>query len=129
MAYLLGIDSPGALAINAARGQLFETFAASELKKAFCNSGRMDTLYFWRSVAGHEVDAIIEKNGLLHAVEMKSGRTIGSDFFSSLLEWEKIAKESAGQSFLVYGGDEGRDQGRIQVLPWRSAGRIVSMCD
>lgn len=86
----------------------------------------MDTLYFWRSSTGDEVDALIEKGGRLHAIEMKSGRTIGSDFFSTLHTWKKTAANSAGRLFLVYGGDAAGELTGIATVPWRNAADIVN---
>ena len=48
------------------------------------NTGSIDTIYFWRDRTGHEIDLVEDEGKLIHAAEIKSGRTIASDAFAGL---------------------------------------------
>lgn len=52
-------------------GQLFENFIVMERLKANAAKGRNNSIYFWRSYDGEEVDYIEEGNGKLQGYEFK----------------------------------------------------------
>jgi hypothetical protein len=57
-----------------------------------------------------------------------SGQTINKDFFKGLEFWQKLAGESAGKAWLVYGGDTRQIRSDVTVLPWHkiNSERIVT---
>ena len=59
-----------------------------------------------------EIDLIIDQGTKLKAFEIKSGKTIQSDFFKALIDFQKLHADT--DSYLVYGGDE--VQKRSQAL-------------
>ncbi|MCY4051622.1 MAG: DUF4143 domain-containing protein [Gammaproteobacteria bacterium] len=117
-AWLLGIQSYKQLISHVQKGALFETWVVSELLKARFNAGKASNLYFWRDRSGHEVDLVIDHGTELSALEIKSGQTINKDYFKGLEFWQKLAGKSAGQSRLVYGGDNRQICSNVIVLPW-----------
>jgi len=57
-------------------GQLWENFMISERRKWNANSGITVNSYFWRTHQQQEIDYIEEREGILHAYEMKfSGKS------------------------------------------------------
>jgi uncharacterized protein len=118
MCYLLGIDSGEQIQTHHLRGAIFETFVVSEMLKNRLNSGSRNNLYFWRDRAGHEVDVIIEEGQKLVPVEIKSGRTIASDYTRSLDWWRGVAGEEAGPARLIYGGDKTLKIKDVQYVSW-----------
>ena len=98
---------------------------AAELLKTRLNEGREPELYFWRDRSGFEIDFVIENNGLLDAVEVKSGRTVTGEFFRALARWKEIAGKDAGGTVLVYGGNEEYQREGHSILSWRNAARIA----
>ena len=80
--------------------------------------------YYWRDKTGNEVDCIIDKAGSLTAVEIKSGKTINSDYFSNLNFW-KILSGNKNKSYLVYGGSDEQKINNNIVLPWRNSHLLV----
>jgi len=114
---LLGIQNAGQLNLNPFKGALFENFVITELIKYRFNKARQHHLYFWRDNTGHEIDVILENANKLYPIEIKSGKTIISAFFSGLNFWNKISGESGGA--VVYGGNsyQKRSNG-IEVFPW-----------
>ncbi len=116
--WLLGIQTCEQLATHVQRGALFETWVISELLKARFNAGETSNLYFWRDRSGHEVDLLIDYGTHLSPLEIKSGQTINQDYFKGLAFWQKLAGESAGKAWLIYGGNSVQTRSDVAVLPW-----------
>ena len=91
---LLNIKTTESLSLSSYRGSLFETLIISDFQKQYYNNGMSNpSTYFWRDLNGRiEVDCIIDRGDELLPVEIKSGETISSSFFSSLSEWNKISE-------------------------------------
>ena len=54
----------------------------------------------------------------MSALEIKSGQTISKDYFRGLEFWNRLAGETAGHSWLVYGGDNRQIRSNVTALPW-----------
>ena len=118
--WLLGIQNMEQLSTHVQRGALFETWVISECLKARYNAGEPSNLYFWRDRSGHEVDLLIDHGTHLSPLEIKSGQTINRDYFKGLDFWRKLAAQTAGQTWLVYGGDTRQTRSDVTVLPWNA---------
>jgi predicted AAA+ superfamily ATPase len=101
------------------RGSIFETFVVAEAMKFFLNRGERPNLYFWRDSSGVEVALLIENAGRIIPVEIKSGKTIARDFFSSLEKWMSLAGAMALDPTLIYGGKESYFHKGIQIQSWQ----------
>jgi predicted AAA+ superfamily ATPase len=113
---LLGITAPEQVATHPLRGAIFENFVVSEIMKKFHNEARSPRVYYWRDSAGHEVDMIIEDGPRVLPVEIKSGKTVASDFFDSIRRWKNLSGEDGG--VLIYGGDESYEREGLRVVSW-----------
>ena len=122
LCWLLGVQAPEQLATHPLRGQVFETFVVSELRKAWLNKGQPPPFYFWRDSNGNEVDLLIETATGLLPVEIKSGQTLNRDFFTGLERWSALAGKRACRPTLVYGGTDQRMHKGIEVLGWARVG-------
>ena len=94
----------------------------AELVKKRTNDGKEINLYYWRDKTGREIDIVIDEVNELIPVEIKSGKTVHSDFFKNLMYWMKLSETAKG--FILYGGDQ--DQSRsngITVTSWRNLAR------
>jgi len=80
------------------------------------NDARSAQCFFWRDSAGHEVDIVLEEGGRLVPAEIKSGRTVASDFFDGLRRWGNLSGVKEG--VLIYGGDESYEREGFRVVPW-----------
>jgi len=118
-AWLLGIRDAGTLNTHPLRGALFETLVVAEMLKARFNAGEAAELYFWRDHVGHEVDLVWEREGKLHAMEIKSGATVASDWLAGLDRLRKLVGEGVVEPGLVYGGDESFTRNGVEVKSWR----------
>lgn len=117
---LLGIESPDQLKTHPLRGSIFENWVIVELMKSRLNRGKRENLYFWRNNTGLEVDVVVDQAGKLIPVEIKSGATVASDWFSGLNKWMKLAQDDVLNPHLVYGGDVAWQENGVHVLPWAS---------
>jgi len=118
-AWLLGARKPGHLTAHPQRGALFENWVITELLKSQTNHGTKPTLHFLRDKEGHEVDAFIETGpNTFHAIEIKSGETIASDFFKGLDFWRKKLPKQSITPWLIHGGTNRQDREKATVLPW-----------
>jgi predicted AAA+ superfamily ATPase len=84
--HLLGIETAAELARSPFRGAIFEGFVAGEIVKRQIHGGGRREIYGFRDEQGLEVDFIVPgKNGVLHLVECKAGRTVTPQMASPLL--------------------------------------------
>lgn len=125
-AWLMGVRTPEHLTVHPLRGALFENWVMTELAKRQAEKGEAPSLHFWRDKDGHEVDALVESKGQLHAIEVKSGQTVSSDFFDNLARYRADFPSMNIRPWLVYGGDEAQKRERAEVVPWA---RIETLCE
>ena len=118
LCWLLRIRDADQLASHAARGAVFENLVIAEALKAGCNAGQPPDLYFWRDHRGNEIDLIVETPDGPHPVEIKSGETVGSDFFKGLAYWRSLTGRSTPAT-LVHGGGESYVRNGVDVRAWR----------
>jgi predicted AAA+ superfamily ATPase len=136
LCYLLGISSPEHLVHHPLRGAVFETWVASEIVKARASAGLERGLHFYRDRKGVEVDLVVDEDGWYTAVEIKSGRTIASDFFRNLDLFARRAGSTPVRSVLVHAGEASGTRHGTRLVPWhdvastaariRPAGTILS---
>ena len=115
---LLGIRNKEQLATHASRGLIFEGMVVTEMVKKRANKGLPINLYYWRDKTGHEVDIIIDDAGKSFPIEIKSGKTIGSDFFKNLNYWRNLS--GVKKSLLIYAGLQNQKRSdNSEVINWR----------
>ena len=122
VSWLLGIQTPQQLETHPLRGNIFETFVVAELMKSFLNRGERPSLHFWRDSNGVEVDILIEHGGRIIPVEIKSGKTVTSNFFSGLERWTALSGDMAINPTLIYGGTENYRHKGVRIIGWRESG-------
>ncbi len=64
-------SSPETLEAGALGGQIFENYVIAEFRKSISNAGDNALLWFYRDKDAKEVDAVIERDGALHPIEVK----------------------------------------------------------
>ena len=122
---LLGLNSVGDLNNYFHKGALFENLIVSELLKKRFNSGKPDNLYFWRNKTGNEIDIVIDNGTDLIPVEIKSSRTINSEFFKNLKYYCNVSGIDRKQSVIVYGGEQNQNRSDGRVLGFRAAETLI----
>jgi uncharacterized protein len=120
LCYLLRIQDRLALAQHALRGLIFESWVISETLKWRANQGLRSDVYFWRDNHGTEIDLVFPHNGLLYAVEIKSGETFNAEWRTGCEKFVKYAGSHAGAPIIVYGGLENFEFLGYSVRSWHS---------
>lgn len=114
--HLVGIEHAGQLATHPLRGALFENMVVAEALKRRFNRGRTSNLSFFRDSRGLECDLLYRSGNRFAAVEIKSGATINTDFFSSLGRVADLVPEVSAQA-VVHGGAQRQSRSAGEALP------------
>jgi hypothetical protein len=115
---LLGINEADQLNNHFIKGSLFENYIVTELMKKRLNEGKQINLYYWRDKTGHEIDVIIDSAGELLPIEIKSGKTINSDYFKNIIYYNKLRNSETG--LVIYNGDQSQKRSNgIEVMNWK----------
>lgn len=117
--HLVGIEHAGQLATHPLRGALFENMVVVEALKHRFNRGRTMNLFFFRDSRGLECDLLYRTGNGMAAIEIKSGATINSDFFSALGRVVELVSDVSVRA-VVHGGQERQ---------FRSAGEAIPFAD
>lgn len=115
---LLGIETADQVLRHPQRGALFETWVIGEVLKERWAAGEDGNLHYWRDHVGHEVDLLVPRGERLQPVEIKSGATLASDWFSGIHWWMEQAGERGISPALVYGGETAAIRTGVRVIPW-----------
>jgi len=71
LCYLTGLKNPEHAASGPMGGAIMETAVLSEIVKALVHRGIDPQVYFWRTIAGTEVDIVVDTGGKLVPIEVK----------------------------------------------------------
>ena len=78
VAYLTKYSSPDILANGALNGAILENYVVSEVLKTYQNDAKECLLWYYRDKEMHEIDMIIESDGMLHPIEVTRSVNPGS---------------------------------------------------
>ena len=115
---LLDIRFPAQIYTHYARGSLFENFIIIEYLKNSFHAGRRPNIFFWRDKSGHEIDILLEQDNILTPIEIKSGKTINTDYFKNIKYWNKISEKDTN-SIVIYCGEEQKRQ-KTRIINWQN---------
>ena len=127
-AYLIGIESAEQVATHPLRGPLFENAVVAEALKHRFNRGNQANLSFFRDSRGLECDLLYPDGSGLAAVEVKSGATIGSDFFRSLHRVAEAVPDINSKT-VVYGGETRQSRSDSEVITLADLGGVLDMLE
>ena len=114
--YLIGIENAEQVITHPLRGALFENMVVAETLKYRFNRGRQPNLSFFRDSRGLECDILYETGRGIHAIEVKSGATVSSDYFRSLNRVVELVPNITAKT-VVYGGDTRQARSDCEVVP------------
>lgn len=77
LCFLLGIETPAALASSPLLGAVWETFVLGQILRARAAAGSAGQVFFWRDAHGTEVDFLIEQSGRVRLIEAKAAEALG----------------------------------------------------
>lgn len=122
---LLGIGSTSQLETHYAFGNIVENAIIADLYKKRAHEGKRPAFWFWQDQHGNEVDLLIEGEGELKAVEIKSSQTYNTRLMAGLSKWAQLSGTPSGQCYLVYAGAREMDLEQGQLMSWQSALRSL----
>ena len=121
--HLLGIRELEQLRHHPLRGAIFESWVVAELYKGQSTAGQEPNMFHYRESRGPEIDLMINRGDVLHAIEIKSGATASTDFFKHFRNLpERLKKTSLPaviQNHVIYGGEDSQQRTQAQLLSWR----------
>lgn len=102
-----------------ATGRLVETFVYGELRRQLTWAQEQARLFHWRDRAGAGIDFVLERSdGIVVAIEVKTGQTPKSDWFRWLARMRDTIGESFAVGVVLYGGGETLPFGeRLLAMP------------
>lgn len=118
--YLQRITSPEALAASPLQGSFFESYCFNMIK-GFCTSlPTMPNFYHWRTLAGAEVDIIIEINGTFYPIKVKSATTLSKHDIRGITSFKETYPQlNIAKGIVIYAGDECyRITEDVVAVPW-----------
>lgn len=122
LCYLLKLDNVEQIQLSDFKGALFENMMIAEYVKRMHHCNQLNDIWFWRDVAGNEVDLIIQAGPTQKAIEFKATQTIMPNLFKGLNYYEKISGKTNLSKYLVYGGEESQKRTVATVVPWKDFG-------
>jgi uncharacterized protein len=105
--HLIGADARRLAEDRPLLGRLLETFVVGELRKQLSWTDPRTALFHFRTAAGSEVDAVLERaNGTVAAIEVKASATVAASDFAAL----HALRDQLGKRFragiVLYLGDQ-----------------------
>ena len=127
-AYLIGIENAEQVATHPLRGALFENAVVAEALKHRFNRGNQANLSFFRDSRGLECDLLYPAGSGFAAFEVKSGATIGSDYFRSLHRVAEVVPDITSKT-VVYGGETRQSRSDSEVITLADLGGALDMLE
>ena len=105
LCYLAGLKDPQHAASGPMGGAILETAVLSELVKTLTHRGFTPRVYFWRTMAGAEVDFVVETDGKLVPIEVKLSATPRPAMAATIKGFQGDMAGAAMPGYVVHPGD------------------------
>ena len=105
LCYLAGLKDPGHAAAGPMGGAIFETAVLSEIVRTLTHRGMDPRVYFWRTMAGTEVDFVVETDEGLVPIEVKLSGTPRPAMAASVRLFQRDLADEAMPGYVVHPGD------------------------
>jgi predicted AAA+ superfamily ATPase len=124
--HLIGITENRLLRDTVTKGHLLESFVVTELRKQISWSESRIEIYHFRTVAGREVDVVLEDNqGRVVGVEVKSSATVVKRDFAGLDALSEAVGNNFVRGIVLYNGNSIVPFGeRMTAMPINSMWRM-----
>ena len=120
LCFLLGIQSAQQLETHHYFGNIVENALIADLYKKRSHKGVRPIFWFWQDQHGNEIDLLMEENGKVTAIEIKSSQTFNTRLLSGLKKWKTLNGEKS-INFLIYAGQQRMEMEVGTLLPWQEA--------
>lgn len=115
--YLLRILEVVLVATHPLRGTLFENFVITEMIKNRWLAAKASPLYYYKDTTGVEIDVFEEDGMKTKAYEIKSSKTISSQFLKGLAYYKIQDEQNEAQHF-IYAGDKEIRRNDVLCTPY-----------
>lgn len=105
LCYLVGLRDVSHAAAGPMGGTLFENLVVSDLYKTYLHRGEEPALYYWRTVAGSEVDLVIDTQSGLIPIEIKLSETPRPEMAKEIRAFQQDFKEKNLPGYVIYPGN------------------------
>ena len=105
LCYFAGLKDPAHAASGPMGGAIMETAVLSEIIKALTHRGIDPQVYFWRTVAGTEVDIVVEAGTKLVPIEVKLSATPRPAMASAVKTFQNDFGDKVVAGYVVHPGD------------------------
>ena len=105
LCHLAGLKDPEHAASGPMGGAIMETAVLSEIVRTLTHRGMEPRVYFWRTVAGTEVDFVVETSGGLVPIEVKLSATPRPAMASAIRTLQGDIGSTAMPGYVVHPGD------------------------
>ena len=105
LCYLAGLRDPAHAASGPMGGAIMETAVLSEIFKTLTHRGIDPQVYFWRTLAGTEVDFVVEATTGLVAIEVKLSATPRPAMAAAIKKFQRDMENVAMHGYVVHPGD------------------------
>lgn len=102
LCYLLGWKTAETAEKGAMSGNIFETFAVSEIIKSYINAGYdAEQIYYYRDADKKEIDLLIVDGDTLYPVEIKKSAHVSKDWIKNFNVLNKIPGKKIGKGAVI----------------------------
>lgn len=104
LCHLTGLKDPEHALAGPMGGAILETAVLSEIVRTITHRGGSPSVYFWRTVAGTEVDLIVDSDGRLVPIEVKLSATPRRAMASSVVRFQRELPHMSSEGIVVHPG-------------------------
>jgi predicted AAA+ superfamily ATPase len=122
---LLGIRTEEQINLHYMRGALFENLIINEFIKRNVNQGENRQPYFWQDNHGKEIDCLLVDGERITPVEIKSGKTMSTNYFDNLKSWASMSETQQAKGYVVYGGEQSMQTSAGALIGWQHLDQIL----
>ena len=123
--FLLDITETSHVFSHPLRGSLFENLVVMDAIKKRFNRHLPNNCYFYRDKNQNEVDLVCAIGNRVKACEIKSGKTINSDYFKGIRSIQNVNIELIKPSIVIYDGEDKQERSDTTVLPLKEFGTLA----
>jgi len=105
LCYLAGLKDPEHAASGPMGGAIMYTAVLSEIMKTLSHRGIEPQVFFWQTVAGTEVDFVVDTGGKLVPIEVKLLSTPRPTMASAIQTFQKDFGDRAMPGYVIHPGD------------------------
>ena len=104
LCYLAGLKDPDHAAAGPMGGPIMETAVLAEILRTLTHRGTEPRVYFWRTMAGTEVDFVVDTGRRLIPVEVKLSGTPRPAMGNAIRRFRSDIGSKAGDGYVVHPG-------------------------